>query len=319
MPVDSKFEFKVVTDKEGKAVQLEDMSVDAAKAFLTFYQTLVSLAELSGEGLDPRIGIKPGSAVASVIGATAERINNDFASVSTAQCSDPEIVKLWRDVQTQIQANGLSYEINHITSKGVEALHNEIKASKTFVKKPIKSQYANSIKFFSGRLINVGGKYPNIHIEVDGKKITIDCKEQTALDAKDYLYKPIRVAVWAKVAGQGSNNAYELADVYPNDDEYNAFKTYFEELGAGDKIASLTNIHRRIKALLTEGDFHTLRRLLQLWLHPTTDIQTLKIILVITKSFSQDRRLSGYIELFQGYFNLQNTKLLNKSKRNKAS
>ena len=319
MPIDSKFEFKVVTDKDGRPVHLENMPIEAAKAFLTFYQTLVNLAESSEGNESPRIGIKPGSAVASVVGETAERINRDFESVASGQCINPDIVKQWREVQSQVQANGLSYEINHITANGVVNLQKTIKESKVFIKKPIKSQYSNSIKFFSGSLINVGGTLPNIHVLISPKnKITIDCEKDIAVRATNYLYKPILVAVWAKEA-YGTRNAYELCDIYSSEEEYNTFKSYFEELEGGDKITSLTSIHRRIKSLLAEGDFNNLRKLLKLWMHATTDIQTLKIILVITKAFRDDKRISQYIDKFQEYFKAQEVKLSKQSKSKKRA
>ena len=205
-------EFKVVTDKNGKPVELDKMSIDAAKAFLTFYQTLVSLADLAGDSVSEEgsyITIKSGSAVASVSGDTAERIYEDFESVVTGQCEDPVKVKLWRGTQSLLKANGLGLEINHITERGVKNLYNRIITAKKFYKKPTKTQYTSSIKFFSGRLINVGGKFPNIHLELsDEEQITVDCHEELAVDAKDYLYKPIRIAVWAKEANSGSSSAY---------------------------------------------------------------------------------------------------------------
>jgi hypothetical protein len=317
----SVFEFKVVTDKDGKPVELDKMSIDAAKAFLAFYQTLVSLADISesSENADKSssyITIKSGSAVASVSGDTAERIYEDFESVVTGQCDNPIKVKLWRDTQSLLQANGLGYEINHIKKGSVKNLYNRIVTAKRILKKPIKTQYANSIKFFSGRLINVGGKIPNIHIELNNdEKITVDCHEEIALSAKDYLYTSIRVAVWAKESSAVTSNSYELCDVYNSDKDYEFFKNYFESLGKLDKISALTNIHQDIKELLAEGNFKSLRKLLKLWLHPSTDVQTMKIILVITKQFSKDPEISQYIDKFQEYFKIQNLKLLKQYKK----
>lgn len=317
----SVLEFKVVTDKNGKPVELDRMSIDAAKAFLAFYQTLVSLADLSkgSESTNESnsyITIKSGSAVASVSGATAERIYEDFEAIVKGECDDSKKVKLWRDTQLQLQANGLGYEINHITKNGAKNLYNRIVKAKRITKKPTRTQYANSIRFFSGRLINVGGKIPNIHVELKNEeKITVDCHEEIALNAKDYLYTNIRVAVWAKESDAITNNKYELCDVYNSEKEYELYKNYFESLLDLDRIAALTKIHETLKDLLAEGKFESIRKLLKLWLHPSTDIQTIKIILVITKQFSKDPRISQYIDKFQEYFNTQNTKLLKQYKK----
>ena len=313
-PINS-FELKVVTDRDGKNVNLGDMPIEAAKAFLTFYQAMVTLAELSGDE-NPRVGIKSGSAVAIATGKTAELIEEKYDLVVAGKCEIPEIVKQWREVQTRVQANGVGLEINAVSAKGVRHLKADIKQAKTFVKKPVKSKFSNSIKFISGKLEEVGA---NIHVLTDeGEKITIECQQSVALKAIKYIFKPVWVSVWAKKATTGTSASYELCDVYGDEEQYNGFKNFFEDLEKENKIAGLTAIHQTIKAELARENFGALRKLLKLWNHPSTDIQTLKIILVITKAFRNDERLAGQIAQLQRHFAVQDAKyakLLKKKKK----
>lgn len=320
MDLTNSFELKVVTDQDGKNVSLGDMPIGAAKAFLTFYQALVNLAELSGDE-NPHVGIKSGSvvatektaeliksgsAVAIATGKTAELIEENYDLVVAGKCINPDIVKQWREVQAQVQANGYGYEINAVSAKGVRQLKADIKQAKTFVKKPVKSKFSNSIKFISGKLTEVGA---NIHVLTDeGEKITIECEEAMARQAIPYIFKPVWVAVWAKKATNNTSASYELCDVYGDEQQYNGFKDFFEDLEKENKIAGLTAIHQTIKAELAKEDLRALQKLLKLWTHPTTDIQTLKIILVITKAFRNDERLAGQLAQLQKYFVLQDAK-----------
>lgn len=310
------FELKVVTDQDGKNVSLGDMPIEAAKAFLTFYQAMVTLAELSGDK-NPRVGIKPGSAVAVATGKTAELIEENYDLVVAGQCVDPEIVKQWREVQAQVQANGFGYEINAVSAKGVRRLKSAIKQAKTFVKKPVKSKFSNSIKFVSGKLTDVGA---NIHVTTDeGEKLTIECEESIARKAVPYTFERVWVAVWAKKATNTASASYQLCDVYSDEDQYNGFKDFFDDLENADKITGLTAIHKTIKAELAKDDLRALQKLLKLWNHPTTDIQTLKIILVITKAFRNDERLAGQIAQLQKHFELQDAKYAKQLKKKKRA
>lgn len=314
-PINS-FELKVVTDRDGKNVTLGDMPIEAAKAFLTFYQAMVTLAELSGDE-NPRVGIKPGSAVAIATGRTAELIEEKYDQVVAGECVDHEIVKQWRQVQARVQANGVGLEINAVSARGVRQLKADIKQAKTFVKKPVKSKFSNSIKFISGKLTDMGA---NLHVTTDeGEKITIECEESIALQAVPYIFKPVWVAVWAKKATTGTSASYELCDVYNGEEQYNGFKDFFEDLEKESRIAGLTAIHQTIKAELAKDDFRALQKLLKLWNHSTTDIQTLKIILVITKAFKNDERLAGQIAELQKLFVLQDAKHAKQLKKKKRA
>lgn len=316
MDLTNSFELKVVTDQDGKNVSLGDMPIEAAKAFLTFYQAMVTLAELSGDE-NPRVGIKSGSAVAIATGKTAELIEETYDSVVAGNCVDPDIVKQWREVQAQVQANGFGYEINAVSAKGVRQLKTDIKQAKTFVKKSVKSKFSNSIKFISGKLTEVGA---NIHVLTDeGEKITIECEEARAIKATKFIFKPIWVAVWARKATNSTSASYELCDVYSNEAQYNGFKNFFEDLEKENKIAALTAIHRTVKSELAKENFSALRKLFKLWMHSTTDIQTLKIVLVITKAFKDDERLADQIAQLQKYFVLQDAKYAKQLKKKKRT
>jgi hypothetical protein len=318
MASNNKFEFKVITDSKGNNVRLDSMPLDAAKAFLTFYQTLVNMVELLGDEEGSHVAIKTGSACAVVEGAVANLILQEFEAVASAKSTNSPIVNLWKGVQDQVQANGLLYEINYVSKDGVYSLHNRIKNAKKFKKKPVRTKYSNSIEFLHGKLIEAGGVKPNIHVDVNGQKLTIDCDEDNAVNAISYLYKEIRISVWAKNK-DGKGKSYELCDVYENNAYYYAFKELFDQLNVSDKIGGLTLIHRHIKEQLKNENFDYLRKLLLLWGHDTTDIQTLKIILVITSAFRGDERIEKKLKRIEELFEKQDARYAKKFKKKRKN
>lgn len=312
---ENKIELIVKKDKNKNDVHLDAMSLDAAQSFLALFESLTKIVELTPNNGDAKIQITTGSVCAVATGnQTIASIISDFDLMVNHQSSNSDVIKEWRKMQSLFIANGLEYEVNFYdgaTKKKTSVLET-IKQARRFSVKTSRKTYDNSVKFLAGKLIEVGGKTPNIHID-EHRPVTCN-EENAAIAAKDYLYKFIRVGVWSKQNEDG-DVSYELCDVYNNQQQYQDFKDFFDTLNSASNVERLTLIHRKIKNLLINEDFSQLRKLLLLWIHPSTDIQTLKIILVITKSFKDDDRISAYREKILDQFNALNAKYVRASKK----
>jgi hypothetical protein len=119
----------------------------------------------------------------------------------------------------------------------------------------------------------------------EGDKIKASCSRIDARRATDYLYNgEIKISLW-KIEKQGQKTVYEMCDVYRNKDIFDDLFTFVQLLREKDEIESLMEIHKKIKYLLQNGAIKTVARIMKLYNHKSTDINVLKTILLITKSF----------------------------------
>ncbi len=291
-----KLVLKVTTDANGNQLSLDNMPFEAAEAFLKLYEALIGLVQLTENHQNARVSITQSSLAAAVSSATVvPHMISDFNSIASAQCEDSAKVAFWRSIQEQIQKNGLGYDIVYQKGNTSESLYNIIKTSKTFHKKrATKKQYTSDIRFLSGRLTDAGGKSKsNLHIDIPGGEIKIACIQSDAKIAASVLYETLSLSAWVRKDSLGNYN-YELCEVYFDTTLFNELKSFFESLQEMDEIDALTSVHRLIKGLIEEQQFEKLRRISKLWIHSSTDIQTLKIILVLTKSLKEDDEYSSY-------------------------
>lgn len=291
--MNNKLEFKITSDKNGVPLRLDDMSLSAAKAFLILYESLVKIVNLTNGGENTKISITQSSLATSIEGDVVSQIKDELKSVAKSECVNSEIVKQWKNIQEVIKGNGFSYDaIDHLdgTSESIVYL---FKDSKSFHKKVSRKSYNSYIKFYIGKLMAVGGKKPNIHIDFGGNKIVVECTEQNADLAKEFLYKNINISVWSKKA-VGQKTTYQLCDVYSSYNQFMDFKDFFDRINEMDELSALSNIHDKIQGYLESGNFEYLQRLALIWMHETTDIPTLKTILVITKDFKKHPDFETY-------------------------
>ena len=314
--METKLVLKVTTDTKGQQLRLDNMPIAAAKAFLTLYEALVQLVELTDKTSTATISITQSSLATAVSGAlTVNQMVSDFNSIIKSECDDSEKVKHWRDIQSLIQSNGLGYDILYQHNNRTESLVKKVKESKTFTKKRIKITYSSSIRFISGKLTDAGGRSKsNIHIDVSGGEVKVGCSEADAMSAAHYLYKNLDISAWVKI-GTGGIYIYELCHVYENRQIFNELRLFFEELHGQEEIEALTMIHRRVKSYLMNEEFEKLRMFTKLLIHLSTDIQTMKIVLVLTKSFKGSDEFSSYREALLNIYNARFAKEMRQLKK----
>lgn len=307
-----KLEFKIISD--GSKRNLEHMTLVEARAFMILYQSLVEIVNLTEGKENSKISIQSNLLSTSVEGTVASKIKDDFDNIASSLSLDSELIRQWNNLKTLVRQNGLHFDfIHHINGKQISIIE-KIQAAKRFHKKIERKTYSTSIKFFVGKLIEVGGTTPNIHIDLGGHKITVSCDEINATKSNNYLYKDILISVWSKKSV--GNEKYTLCDVYEDEQMFLDFKTFIENIAQLDELDALSEIHDRVQTYLEENNIAPLKRLSLLWISPLTDIQTLKTILVITKDFKLHQDYGAYRSRLLSIYDDKYLKLAKKLKRN---
>jgi hypothetical protein len=294
----NKLEFKITKDLNNKDIDLKSMSLAASKSFLILLESLTKIIELTPNSKGIKIQIIEGSATAAAIG-TASQINDvetEFNDIVNHKSSNKEIVEKWGSLQELFTKNGLQYEANFYKNSKKTSVLETIKSARKFTPK-IKRKRRRSdtnLLFMSGRLIEVGGKKPNIHLlDSSDNRYTINCNEINAKRANRYLYEPINISTWAKIK-EGYKSHYEFCDVYGNVETFNDFKEFMADYYLDDdEISSLKKLHYKCKSFLDVQDFGSLRKFMKLFNHPIAEPNALKTILVITSDFKDNDRISG--------------------------
>jgi hypothetical protein len=306
----NKLEIKILKDSGENDVSLMAMTLEAAKAFLIIVESITKIVELTPNNEQPKIQITSGSAVVTIEGEMIEEIKQEFDQILKSQSSQKELVEQWRRVQKVFAANGLHYEANFFQQGEKIPIYDALKNRQKLRSQPIKKKkLQTTLTFLSGKLIAVGGKKPNIHIETkqdddsNEERITIACTEANAGKAKVYLYQTIRCSLWRQ--NSGGRKQFILCDSYHTEDIFLELQSFVKEMFEQNEIEALKCLHYRCRDYLNEQDYGRLRKLLRLFTHESTDINILKTILIITQSVKHQERLKSTIDMLQTLFDRQ--------------
>jgi hypothetical protein len=284
-------ELKIISDSNGKSIELDNLSIQAAKSLNTFLDSLINIADRvsikNRESL--KIKVKKGSASVAIEGFTSdiETIGKNFEEVANNKSSNKDLVNSWRAIQYVILANGLNYEANIITpQKGIISLIDKIKLGSEFKAKSKRNKSDTNIAFLKGKLIAIGGLNPNFHLYNENQEETIvHCDEETAKKINSFLYNEIYVSTWCKsVPGTKPNHTY--GDLYINESNYIEFRDFITKEKSKNDSEEFIKIHDKIKEIIEHQDFGKLIKFLRLYNHPSVEVATLKTILVNTKAFN---------------------------------
>lgn len=197
---ENRLEIKVTKDANSKDIDITALSLEAAKSFLVIFESITKIVELTPDSRGVKIQITSGSAVVTAEGKTIAHAKKEFDNILESKSTNKELVDQWRKIQSLFAANGLQYEAAFFEKGKKTAIYDTLKQHHKLRTKPTRQKKMRSeIEFISGKLIAVGGKNPNIHVEVDGKTLPpIACTEANANKAKLYLYQTIRFSTWAR-------------------------------------------------------------------------------------------------------------------------
>jgi phosphohistidine swiveling domain-containing protein len=287
----NRLEIKVIKDSRSRDIDINAMSLEAARSFLTIFESLTRIVELTPDSESVKIQVTSGSAVVAAQGEKISKAKKEFDKILENKSTNKELVEQWRKIQTLFTANGLHYEAAFNEKGKITPIYDTLKQHQKLRTKPTRQKkFKPEIEFISGKLIEVGGKKPNIHVEVDGEVLPpIACTEVNASKAKAYLYQTIRFSTWATVSG--STKRFQLCDSYSTEEVYLELKSAIEELTTVGQVEALKKLHYRCRKYLDQQNYGTLRKLFRLFIHDSTDINILKTILVVTQSVCNHERL----------------------------
>lgn len=283
----SKIEFKILKDKNGNDIDLRNMSLPSTRAFLILLRSLTNIVNLKTTK-DVNIKILEGSAVVVAEGADniIEEIEKDFNDVVNSKSVKKEVVENWREIQTLFKENGLEYEANFYRGADRRPVFENIKTHTKFKLRTFRNTYTTSVKFISGKLIEIGGQRPNIHVTTGAEIITIDCSEREAINVNRFLYQPIQVCTWKRKA-HNQNPTYAFCDFYINEGQFRDIESFFIKFQSSDEIKKLELVHEEFRKYAESKNWGVAAKWLRPFNNECFDVSTLKTVLIITKSFKE--------------------------------
>lgn len=299
---ETKIEIKVLKDSKNKDVDLSAMTLEAASSFLILFESLTRIIQLTPDNKGITIQITSGSAVVAAEGKKVANAKIEFEKVLDNESTDKELVDQWKRIQSVFNSNGLEYEANFY-EKGVKtSFYNKLKSHQKLRTKRIKrKKFDSEIEFITAKLIEVGGKKPNIHIEVDGKTLPpISCTEINAVKANRFLYQTIRLSAWATAVNGGKR--YVLCDSYPDEVIYNELQSFVKELVGLEQVEALKRLHYQCRYYMDNQNYGMFRKFLRLFSHESTEINAIKMILIVTQSVRDHERLAPFIQKLEELF-----------------
>lgn len=308
---ESRLEIKIIKDVNEKNIDLKAMSLRAAQSFLLLFESVTKIVELTPDNKEVEIQVTSGSAVIAAEGEPITKAQEEFEKILENKSTNKEIVEQWRRIQSVFTENGLQYEGNFVVNGERIPFYEILRKRKSLRAKPITpKRFTTELEFLTGKLIAVGGKSPNIHVEVDGQTISpIACTETNASKAKVYLYQTILFSSWARKAD--GTKRYTLCDSYGNENIYDELKTFISKFYSLEQVEALKLLHYQCRKYLENQDYGKLRKFFRLFIHDSTDINIIKIILIVTQSVKEHGSLKIAIEELQSLFDKQ-FKYLNK-------
>lgn len=284
---DDKIEFKIVKDVGQKELSLKSLSIEAANALSILLRSMLAIIEDGDKEKEISIKILDGSAVLLAEGPPTKIANiyNEFENVINHTSTNKRIIDEWKKVQDLFVKNGLEYEASFITGGQRMPIYTQLKNAAVKSRRRV-AEINPTLHFFKGKLISVGGRQPNIHIDIPNEKVTIvQCSESSAKRANVFLYDTIRVSAWKEKSSNGDKIIYKYCDAYTEDEIFDDFKSFiFRYQQSHDQIASLKEIHYKCRSFLDRKKYRELRKFIRLFIHESIDVNALKTLLVITQS-----------------------------------
>jgi hypothetical protein len=294
-----KLEFSLLTEANGNPIHLDSMSAASAKAFASIIQSLTEIVANTPNGDQLKINIKEGSAAVSVDGPQeiVATVYSDYKKIVEKNSTVKTLVDEWRNIQNTIKSNGIAYNSGFFTGETVAFdIKQEIIQAPQFRLKPSYQKPEVFPFFVQGKMIELGGKNPNLHILNAGDEvITISCSSEDVLRIKTFLGVRSYICAWKKEK-EGQRDKYEYCDIYTNEEHYLIFKNFFNQSPNESFSDFLYRLHHKIKDLLQSREFDLLKKMYRILKHKSTHPSTLMTALIISKSFRDSDELGPAIE-----------------------
>lgn len=283
-----KLEFKIIKEADGSDIDLSKLSLKATESLIILLESMKTIISNTPGGEDVKIQVIKGSA--RVITEAPEEIISSvldgYERVITKSETNADIVAPWRQLQNLFQANGLVYDAFFTTKTHTRSLEKEIKKSKEFRAKPIKRYSTFHLEFIKGKLIEVGGKKPNIHLS---DRSPIRCTENDAIAVNKFLYQNIELLI--RRQAREDEEELTFCGFFPVEGHQLYFLDLVEQYHNLPLDNFLEYIHYKLKDLLDKKDFGMVKKIFRIFDHLSVDVNIFKTILIITKSFAKNPEL----------------------------
>lgn len=292
----NEFIIKINTDSKGHEVSLDNMPIEAADALKVFIDTLTGVAKLQKDNSDITFSLKDGS-ITSVLTYpdSATEIETELEDVVEGKSYNSDLVKLFRNAQDKIRANGLGYSVSHkVKGKELIDLTEKFKSKDFTIRKGKRKEWNEEVKFISGRLYISGGKKnANIHLDHGDEDYIIDCTESEAVRINRLLFKTVYVAA-LKRWKDGADPKYRLLDSYVDATAFSNFKRFYENTN-NKSLSRFDIIHDTISERVeknTRPDMGVVVKILRLFNHAQSDRGILRTLLITLKPLKDNEIIS---------------------------
>lgn len=297
----SRDKIEIILEKypDGSNIELDNMSLDAAKILLDIVQAFTKIAETENNP-NIKIGIRTGSACCTI--DDAETIyDNMLKVVNEDEDRSNDYVSNLLIVQDKFQNSDFKFKAIYTNKLNVEVPIINLfdkKFKQRRERKVIKHIF--NVDFFKGKLYESGGKIPNFHIEQNGTKYKIKCKEEQAIEVGKFLYKEVKISAWGKL---NTNNkmTYEFCDIYNanQNDFYGDFKDFIRDNNSMSGTEPLKHIHYKLKSYFSNGNFKESRKFIKLFCNDSADVNRLRAILLISKPFKDNEEINDLLKTIE--------------------
>lgn len=281
-----------------KYVDLSNMSIKALESFLSVTNSLKNIAESVSNEIT--FTIRKGSAYTAVNGTVSE-INNIYNSIDEAisgESIDENITSNLRNIQKELQNEVFEYQFKYANIN----LDDRVRKAKKIVKKRTINTYHREITVLSGFFNSIGGNDPNYHFDYgSGHKTIIDCTIDDVKELKDYLYKTISCLVIKKSSVLDSEKVNYFHCSLLQDNQVKYFKEF------ADKLNTTKELFERIDSIYdfvenSNAKIDNLAILLKSYNLFFNDLNELKTLLILTKSFKENPKIKNYRKILLSDF-----------------
>lgn len=291
-----RIEFIIEKDSNGNSISLDNMPIEAAQSMIVFLEALTQIANLQLVSSDFKIGVSKGSAKVSFSAEPDkfQTFESAFLEVLENKSINKAYVHPLARIQNTIQANGLQYKVDLVKNNISTPVLDYFKSPKKFTVRTTRKKSIHNLIFIKGRLLEIGGKFPNFHLDTIDGPIKIDCTEEDAKRIKDLLYADIYIAAWKKTS---SIEKYEFCEFYIRESDYDEARNFVFQNNIAEGTQKYNQIHKKIVELIGDNsNFLKTRKFIQLFNHQSIDNGKLRTVLITLKAYKENEVLKPTLE-----------------------
>jgi hypothetical protein len=300
--MNNEFIIKINKDSKGNKLSLDNINIEAASALKIFIESLTELAKQYKDVSDIKLSLKSGSIESCfVYPKSGNTIEDDLTSIINGTSENNERIKLLKEIQNKIKANGLDYSVYHKVGRQKIDVTSKFKSKDFSLKRSSRLEFNEKVVFLSGKLFESGGKVKtNVHIESGVEEYTVECSREQAVELNRRLYDQIQVAVVKKWKPE-KKPTYHLLDSYLKEEDYIRYKTFYESIESNRNMSRFDSIHNKIVEIINSEkiDNGEILKIMKLYDYSQSDRGVLRTILMTLKPvFKNESKITDkYIAL----------------------